>query len=59
MKKGQDLRNSGNFQGNSTADRAFNDSREVTKSKGISNGGAQQSDQTSNRDNIRKQENKK
>ncbi|MCC8407560.1 hypothetical protein LJ707_01365 [Mucilaginibacter sp. UR6-1] len=59
MKKGQDLRNTGNFQGNSIADRAFNDSREVAKSKGITNGGAQRADQTSNRDNIRKQENKK
>ncbi|RYY37132.1 MAG: hypothetical protein EOP46_03885 [Sphingobacteriaceae bacterium] len=60
MKKQEnDLRSAGNFQGNSTADRAFNNLREDIKSKGISNGGGQRSDQTSNRDNERKHENKK
>ena len=59
MKREQELRNSGNFQGSPTADRAFNDTREVQKSKGISNGGGQRSDQTSNRDATRKHENKK
>jgi hypothetical protein len=59
MKNHQDLRNSGNYQGGSTADRAFSDQREVAKSKGITNGGGQRSDQTSNKDNTRKHENKK
>ncbi|RVU03063.1 hypothetical protein EOD41_03775 [Mucilaginibacter limnophilus] len=59
MKKENDFKSSGNFQGSSTADRAFNNLREDTKSKGISNGGGQRSDQTSNRDNNRKHDNKK
>jgi hypothetical protein len=54
MKKSQDLRSTGNFQGNSTADRALNNYRETVKSKGISNGGGQRPDQTSNADNVRK-----
>lgn len=59
MKNNQDLRSSGNFQGNSTADRAFIDQKETQKQKGITNGGGQRSDQTSNKDNTRKHENKK
>jgi len=41
-------------QGRSTSDRAFSNQREQIKSTGISNGGGQRSDQTSNRDNQRK-----
>lgn len=54
MKTQQDVKKSGNMQGRSTSDRAFANQREDQKSKGISNGGGQRSDQTSNRDNMRK-----
>jgi hypothetical protein len=56
--KGQENLNK-NAQGTTTADRNFIDQKDVQRSKGISNGGGQRSDQTSNRDNDRKQENKK
>jgi hypothetical protein len=46
-------------QENTTADRNFIDQKDAQKQKGISNGGSQRSDQTSNRDNDRKQANKK
>ena len=48
-----------NAQGSTTADRNFVDQKEAQKAKGISNAGGQRSDQTSNKDNTRKQENKK
>lgn len=57
--KTQDLKGNTGAQGSSTADRAFNDAKETQKQKGISNGGGQRSDQTSNRDNTRKHENRK
>jgi hypothetical protein len=59
MKNQQDLNRSGNMQGNSTSDRAFTDQKATKKQAGISNGGGQRSDQTSNRDNDRKIANKK
>lgn len=59
MKNHQDSKNSGNMQGNPTSDRAFFDQKAAKKQAGISNGGGQRSDQTSNRDNNRKYENKK
>ncbi|MDN3548488.1 hypothetical protein [Mucilaginibacter aquaedulcis] len=59
MKNQQDFKNSGNMQGGSTSDRAFFDQKAARKQAGISNGGGQRSDQTSNRDNTRKHENKK
>jgi len=57
MKSTQDLNHSGNVQGNSTSDRNFTDQKSIKKQSGISNGGGQRSDQTSNRDNNRKREN--
>ncbi|MES2064780.1 MAG: hypothetical protein V4456_22885 [Bacteroidota bacterium] len=57
--KTQDFKGNASVQGSSTADRAFNDTKETQKQKGISNGGGQRSDQTSNRDNTRKHENQK
>lgn len=59
MKNQQDLNHGGNTQGSSTADRAFFDQKAAKKQSGISNGGGQRSDQTSNRDNDRKRENHK
>jgi hypothetical protein len=46
-------------QGRPTSDRAFSDHSTEAKSKGISNGGGQRPDQTSNRDNDRKIANKR
>ncbi|MFD0793845.1 hypothetical protein ACFQZX_09460 [Mucilaginibacter litoreus] len=49
--KTRDLKNNNNgHQGSTTADRGRNDAREFQKFKGVSNGGAQRSDQTSSRD---------
>jgi hypothetical protein len=59
MKTQQNIKATGEGQGRSTSDRAFIDHKEDMKQKGISNGGGQRSDQTSNRDNERKHENKK
>lgn len=59
MKTQQNIKGAGGGQGRSTSDRAFTDHKEDMKQKGISNGGGQRSDQTSNRDNERKHENKK
>jgi hypothetical protein len=56
--KAQDFNNN-NGQGNSTADRAFNDAREIQKQKGISNAGGQRSDQTSSKDSVHKPVQKK
>jgi hypothetical protein len=42
-------------QGRPTSDRAFTDHKQQMKQRGINNGGGQRSDQTSNRDNDRKQ----
>ncbi len=57
MKEQENMKN--NVQGTTTADRNFTDQKEMQKMKGISNAGGQRSDQTSNRDANRKQENKK
>ena len=46
-------------QGRPTSDRAFSDHSTAMKSRGVSNGGGQRSDQTSNRDNSRKVANKR
>ena len=56
--KAQDFNNN-NGQGNSTADRAFNDAKESQKQKGISNAGGQRSDQTSSKDSTHKSMQKK
>jgi hypothetical protein len=56
--KAQDFNNN-NGQGNSTADRAFNDAKEIQKQKGISNAGGQRSDQTSSKDSAHKPVQKK
>ncbi|GGH04372.1 hypothetical protein [Mucilaginibacter phyllosphaerae] len=58
MKAQEFKNNTSGGQGSPTADREFNDAREAQKQKGISNGGGQRSDQTSNKDNSRKRENK-
>ena len=58
MKTQQGKGNTG-AQGGSTSDRAFANHKDDIKSKGISNGGGQRSDQTSNRDNDRKHENRR
>lgn len=42
-------------QGRPTSDRAFTDHKQQMKQRGINNSGGQRSDQTSNRDNDRKQ----
>jgi len=57
--KAQDFKNNQNGQGNSTADRAFNDAKEAQKQKGVSNAGGQRSDQTSSRDSAHQQQKKK
>lgn len=57
MKNTQDIKQTGH-QGHPTSDRAFNDVKIDRKQQGITNAGGQRSDQTSNRDNERKRENK-
>lgn len=54
MKNQQDAKHPLNGQGNSTADRAHHDVKNDKKQQGITNGGGQRSDQTSNKDNARK-----
>ncbi len=51
-------KNSRTAQGSPIADRAHHDIKADKKMNGISNGGGQRSDQTSNKDNARKRENK-
>jgi hypothetical protein len=46
-------------QGRPTSDRAFSDHATAMKSQGVSNGGGQRPDQTSNRDNDRKVSNRR
>ena len=53
MKEAQEGEKGG--QGRPTSDRAFTDHKQQMKERGINNGGGQRSDQTSNRDNDRKQ----
>jgi hypothetical protein len=59
MKTQQDVKKSGNMQGQTTSNRAFNNQREEQKQQGISNGGGQRSDQTSSRDSAHQPERKK
>ena len=59
MKTQQNIKGNNGGQGRPTSDRTFSDHKDAMKQKGISNGGGQRSDQTSNRDNERKHENKK
>ena len=56
MKNNQDLKHTGSPQGNPTSDRAFHNAKDDKKQQGITNGGGQRSDQTSNKDNERKRE---
>ncbi|MGF1926111.1 MAG: hypothetical protein ACQUHE_18200 [Bacteroidia bacterium] len=52
-------KNNPTAQGSSIADRANHDVKVDKKMNGITNGGGQRSDQTSNKDNARKRENKR
>ena len=54
MNKAQDSKFTGSMQGKPTSDRAFHDVKADKKQQGITNGGGQRSDQTSNKDNARK-----
>lgn len=54
MKSQQELKNTGSMQGRPTSDRAYHDVKVDKKIQGITNGGGQRSDQTSNKDNERK-----
>jgi len=56
MKNNQVLKHTGDPQGNPTSDRAFHNAKDDKKQTGITNGGGQRSDQTSNKDNARKRE---
>ncbi|MES2828977.1 MAG: hypothetical protein V4687_12510 [Bacteroidota bacterium] len=56
MKTTQDLKHTGSLQGTPTSDRAFHNAKDDKKQQGITNGGGQRSDQTSNKDNARKRE---
>ncbi|MFP5079392.1 hypothetical protein [Pedobacter sp. JCM 36344] len=58
MKSNEDLKHAGSPQGNPTSDRAFHNAKDDKKQIGITNGGGQRSDQTSNKDNARKREKK-
>jgi len=49
-------KNNPTTQGSSIADRAHHDVKIDKKMNGITNGGGQRSDQTSNKDNARKRE---
>ena len=55
MKNTQDLKHTGP-QGTPTSDRSFHNVKDDKKQQGITNGGGQRSDQTSNKDNERKRE---
>jgi len=57
MKNRQDAKHTGSEQGKPTSDRIHHSAKDDKKQRGISNGGGQRSDQTSNRDNQRKREN--
>lgn len=52
-------KNNPTTQGSPIADRSHHDIKIDKKMNGITNGGGQRSDQTSNKDNTRKHENKK
>jgi len=59
MKNVSTPKNNPTTQGSPIADRANHDVKTDKKMQGITNGGGQRSDQTSNKDNQRKQDNKK
>jgi hypothetical protein len=59
METQQHITGPGETQGKPTSDRAFSDHNAEMKQNGISNGGGQRSDQTSNRDSERKQATRK
>lgn len=54
MNTKQDPKFTGSMQGKPTSDRAHHDVKDDKKQQGITNGGGQRSDQTSNKDNERK-----
>jgi len=56
MKTNQDPRHTENQQGKPTSDRMHHNAKDDKKMTGITNGGGQRSDQTSNKDNARKRE---
>jgi len=58
MKSTSTPKNNPTVQGSSIADRANHDIKTDKKIQGITNGGGQRSDQTSNKDNARKREHK-
>ena len=57
--KTQEVKNNNHLQGNTTADRAFTDQKEIQKQKGISNAGGQKSFQTSSKDSMHNPQKKK
>lgn len=59
MKDSGTPKNNSTVQGSSIADRANHDVKTDKKIQGITNGGGQRSDQTSNKDNQLKVDNKK
>lgn len=56
MKNKQDARHTGSEQGRPTSDRMFHNAKDDKKQTGITNGGGQRPDQTSNKDNQRKRD---
>ncbi len=56
MKTNQDQKHTADQQGRSTSDRMHHNAKDDKKMNGITNGGGQRSDQTSNKDNERKRE---
>jgi len=56
MKPNQNLKHTENQQGKPTSDRMHHNAKDDKKMTGITNGGGQRSDQTSNKDNERKRE---
>lgn len=57
MKNKQDSMHNASEQGRPTSDRMYHNAKEDKKQQGITNGGGQRSDQTSNKDNQRKRDN--
>lgn len=57
MKNQPNQKKTANEQGRPTSDRMYHSVKSDKKQQGITNGGGQRSDQTSNRDNQRKREN--
>jgi hypothetical protein len=57
--KSQEVKNNNHLQGNTTADRAFTDQKEIQQQRGVSNSGGQKSFQTSSKDSAHKAQKKK